>query len=178
VFGHIYMDGSWKVDHRGYRQCLVCVVGRTPKEPTERERALARARQARHKERQRFHVRLVERSDEGYEDFVVAQWERQQNAATAPWNVNIPKAQDELNVFLSALDSGRTKCFGDPRFTDYDDSRYPEETTGVPAPTSAEAEAMCAGCPFFAECDQWSLREKPAWGVYAGRVWRDGKVLT
>lgn len=44
------------------------------------------------------------------------------------------------------------------------------------APDPQEAELMCDGCSIFRECDDFArLAEKPAWGVWAGRVWKNRK---
>ena len=38
-------------------------------------------------------------------------------------------------------------------------------------PTTAEAEALCAGCPLLNLCDGFANADNPAWGVWAGRVY-------
>lgn len=53
------------------------------------------------------------------------------------------------------------KCIGlEAQYVDY-----------LKPPTRAEAVEMCEGCPLFDLCDAVSTNRKPAWGVWAGRVY-------
>jgi hypothetical protein len=42
-------------------------------------------------------------------------------------------------------------------------------------PSIVDAMLACRGCPFFEECDKLALELKPVTGIWAGRVWQNGK---
>lgn len=46
----------------------------------------------------------------------------------------------------------------------------PEQWTGDDLPTDREAQLMCASCPVFDLCRQYSEAAHPAWGNWAGVV--------
>lgn len=46
----------------------------------------------------------------------------------------------------------------------------PEEWTSDELPTDREAQLMCAGCPVFDICRQYTETAHPAWGVWSGQV--------
>jgi len=74
------------------------------------------------------------------------------------------KASDSLNF---ASDKTRPKCDDEPEaYIDYDE-RTP--------PTAVEAAIMCGGCKVMAQCNAFAMTLKPSTGVWAGRVWLDGK---
>lgn len=174
VNGHRYVEGSYITDQRGWRKCLTCYKARNDsRDKTEKQKS-----DARYRFRRRFGVTLeTNGGDYDWDDLLTARQRKAENSPNAAWNMLKPQATDELHDFLEAMQDGRTKCFGDDSFTEYDDPRWPDESTGLPFPNRYIAEEKCAGCPFFAQCDVWSKVEKPAWGVYAGRVWIDGQVV-
>jgi hypothetical protein len=81
-------------------------------------------------------------------------------------NIEQSRASDTLAYAID--DSGqRSPCESDPaRWMDYDE-RTP--------PSREEAALMCVGCPFFEQCSEFADVLKPDAGVWAGRVWIDGK---
>ncbi len=42
-------------------------------------------------------------------------------------------------------------------------------------PSAEEAEELCDGCPLFALCRASARRAKPAWGVWGGVAYVDGR---
>lgn len=88
-----------------------------------------------------------------------------ENRATLPWNYNKPKAPAELAELNKQLESQRSACFERPaEFTDY-----------AVAPQRDIARQLCVSCPVFEMCATWAKAERPAWGIYAGEAWEDGK---
>jgi hypothetical protein len=70
---------------------------------------------------------------------------------------------EAMASFDKAQAEERTKCFGRHReYTDW---------TAANVPTPEEAQALCAGCPFFAACANNAEAITPSWGVFAGEVW-------
>lgn len=60
-------------------------------------------------------------------------------------------------------------CYESPRdYMDYD-SDFP--------PSKSRAFELCNGCPMLVECGRFANASKPVIGVWAGEVWRDGKVM-
>ena len=41
-----------------------------------------------------------------------------------------------------------------------------------------QCRAVCEGCPVFAQCKADARRIRPAEGVWAGELWRDGRPVT
>lgn len=95
-----------------------------------------------------------------------------------PWNYLqvTDEAQTPWSAFNAALklasvktSAPQPKCANrSAEFSDYD-----EETL----PTAEEAARLCAGCDLFALCEAYAKAEKPAWGVHAGEVYVQGKVV-
>lgn len=69
---------------------------------------------------------------------------------------------------LTAEERLTVKCHRNPGpYMDYDE-RTP--------PSPEEAFKLCGGCAVFEECDTLARALKPKTGVWAGRVWIDGKT--
>lgn len=51
-------------------------------------------------------------------------------------------------------------------FTDYES----------PLEDHSEAKGICASCDIFEMCQQWAREVKPAWGIWGGKVWLNGKT--
>lgn len=45
------------------------------------------------------------------------------------------------------------------------------DADGVPIPTEKEAQSWCAGCPVRNLCADYAETERPALGVYAGKIY-------
>jgi hypothetical protein len=92
------------------------------------------------------------------------------NKAVATDHLKLPiraiKAESELHL---AMEEDRAKCEGrEAEWIDYD-----EES----APNRSVARAMCEGCPLLRECGIFADESKPAWGVWGGNVYVDGKAI-
>jgi len=79
---------------------------------------------------------------------------------------------EKLTEAVASFDRAQAKtptpCKGRwAEYTDYDAAHIP---------TPEQAEALCAGCPFFKTCDNNAHAIEPGWGVWAGKVWVYGKV--
>jgi len=124
-------------------------------------------------------LRAVERGD-------VEALKKYDDKATTPHNLlGIKPAAEALwTQFNDYLDHNRTPCKDRPElYSDYDDPRYPDEATGVPMPTTGQAEALCAECPLTGKggiCLKYALAQKEdsgIWGghrVVAGRIYQGG----
>jgi WhiB family redox-sensing transcriptional regulator len=51
------------------------------------------------------------------------------------------------------------------------------DAPGVKTPTPEEAALMCEGCPALMLCREYAQVIKPAFGVWGGQLWQDGKVV-
>lgn len=40
-----------------------------------------------------------------------------------------------------------------------------------------QAQMLCNSCPLLLNCRARARIERPAWGVWGGEVWRDGKIV-
>lgn len=49
--------------------------------------------------------------------------------------------------------------------------KNPEAFIGDELPTDEQAAMMCARCPVFDLCEDFSVKQHPSWGVHAGRVY-------
>ena len=67
------------------------------------------------------------------------------------------------------FDETSSFCYESPRdYMDYD-SDFP--------PSKSRAFELCNGCPMLVECGRFASASKPVIGVWAGEVWKDGKVM-
>lgn len=162
-----------------YILCMECKRARGAKydlSAAGRVRAVGtRARYQANQNRARLEAAIMAEDSEA---LLVSKAMKYQNSRVAPHNYLAAKAPEEFKGLNDELDVSRGLCFGRTEWTDYDDPRFPDESTGRDMPTSAEAEAMCAGCPVLDMCRAWAGREKPAWGVHSGDVWVDSKIVT
>lgn len=168
-----------RLDNR-YVECLTCVRDKNNAWKKSAKGRVAVKRRLPILKGARLSARIIEfETEDGLakDYWTSGEWAKYGKNPAAPHNYLRTKAGDELEEFLKATDAERTKCFGCDEWTDYDDPRYPEEATGNPMPTTEEAQALCADCPFMVGCERWATAEKPEWGVYAGRVWLGGKPV-
>lgn len=83
-----------------------------------------------------------------------------------------PHGQQTTRAFSLSLDRAASEdghpqplCQGRPgEYVDYE-----------AVPSEAEAAALCAECPLLVECLANARRTKPAWGVWGGIAWIDGR---
>lgn len=69
-----------------------------------------------------------------------------------------------------ALDSLQPNCKNrSAEFVDYHEDYEP---------TPERAYEMCRSCPMLVQCGRFANAYRPPVGVWAGQVWRDGKVVT
>jgi hypothetical protein len=92
---------------------------------------------------------------------------------TVPRTISREK-QARLNQLNGTIDSSVTEgdrglCEGlEHAFIDYQTMAEPEVF---------EAQVMCASCPILAACRERARITRPAWGVYGGEVWREGRIV-
>lgn len=79
------------------------------------------------------------------------------------------RAQRAWEPLEKAFDSSQGVCYKNPdSWIDYDEDK---------APSPNRAYQMCKDCPLLVECGRFASAYKPAVGVWAGEVWKDGKVV-
>ena len=79
------------------------------------------------------------------------------------------RQQLAMSPLEDALDSGEPNCKGrSAEFVDYHEDFEP---------TPEKAYEMCGGCVMLVECGRFANAYRPPVGVWAGQVWRDGKVV-
>lgn len=79
------------------------------------------------------------------------------------------RAQRVWEPLAAKFDSERGLCYKNPvAYIDYDEDDEP---------TRSQAYRLCDGCPLLVECGRFANAYKPAIGVWAGEVWKDGKVV-
>lgn len=80
------------------------------------------------------------------------------------------QSEAERMLGFAIEDTGPTPCYKKPElYQDYDE-RVP--------PSMVEAAKLCIGCNVFEQCEAFAQALKPKNGVWAGRVWIDGKPET
>ena len=77
-------------------------------------------------------------------------------------------AFEALQVTLAEWGPGL--CFEDP-------VPYVDWNTREEAPSAADAELMCYGCPLLLECGEYGRLSDRTHGVWGGRVWFEGKEI-
>ena len=85
--------------------------------------------------------------------------------------LHLPKgAEEPYQELVRATMYAIPNCTDDPETWDCWDR------DGYRIPTNEEAQALCAGCPIFEECQAYAEVAKPAIGIYAGKVYGAGLV--
>lgn len=164
--GHKRTQENTGVDSKGRRKCIDCrrasdlrKRARMTGDERERVKELTKLRTRERRKRE-----VIQRTA-GNEIEIMARIN--ENRATLPWNYNKPKATVQLGELNKELESQRSNCFEKPNlFTDYEEP-----------PQRSVARAMCVSCPVFDLCATWAAAERPAWGIYAGEAWEDGKKV-
>lgn len=80
-----------------------------------------------------------------------------------------PAAIKAEHILHLAYEDARGNCDDRPEaWIDYDEDNPPQRSV---------ARAMCADCPLFQQCGEYAAKIKPAIGVWAGKIYQDGKVV-
>jgi len=79
------------------------------------------------------------------------------------------RQQLAMSPLEDALDSFQPNCKDrSAEFVDYSEDFEP---------SPAVAYEMCRGCPMMVQCGRFASAYRPPVGVWAGQVWRNGKVV-
>lgn len=88
-----------------------------------------------------------------------------------------PEAMPAHEAMSEWFESNRSPCFEQPElYSDYDDPRYPEDATGIPMPSTGQAEALCADCPIRTPCLEFALKNKEDFGIWGGKRIVAGRI--
>lgn len=139
-----------------YAVCITC----------RRERDRLRKASPEYKARKNELLRVKRYEKAGREVPVTKRTRAAANAATDHLKLPIRaiKAESELHL---AMEEDRAKC--EDRSAEWIDFEEP--------PNRSVARAMCEGCPLLRECGIFADESKPAWGVWGGSVYVDGKAI-
>ena len=126
-----------------------------------------RARESRRNSKAR---RMQKNREERYEKILEVEVTRSSGGYTGLNYLRMTKAAERVwEPLHNMFDKARSFCYQNP--TNYID--YEEEDT----PSKNHAFQLCNGCPMLVECGRFANVYKPVVGVWAGEVWKDGKVM-
>lgn len=139
--------------HNGtmYLRCFICT----------------KAKEERHKEK-RNEVRKEKTRAERYDKILSGELDGTAKYTGLNYLKLGKRAQKAWEPLEEAFDRTQSKCYDNPMpYVDYADEFPPDKDF---------AYELCKGCPMLVECGRFAAAYKPAVGVWAGEVWKDGSV--
>jgi len=143
------------------RKSLYYEANKNNKEFQERQRESRRNARDRREQKNR---------EERYEKILEVEITKGSGTYTGLNYLRMTKGAERVwEPLYNMFEKARSFCYNSP--ANYID--YKEEDT----PSKAHAFELCNGCPMLVECGRFANVYRPVVGVWAGEVWKDGKVM-